>query len=168
MHTVLWTRVQQLGLDNLEVAVRADVDREYVEDALGSDIDLQLLSVAEVKRILGVLGINYLELYGIKCAYCGKRDKRVEELGALPRSELIRRRREELGLTKEGLLAAVGWKSWFAGNGDQEQADDFGRSIEDAPDSVDALPLVGVRQLNQTLRLPLHLLLGVQCPKCGR
>jgi hypothetical protein len=115
--------------------------------------------------------MDFLDLFGVKCAYCGTVDENGEELGALRRNELIRRRREELGLSKEDLLAKAGWTDWFARVGDQEWTQRFMRrygGIEDSPDAIDELGFWDVKHENKVLKLPLQLLLGVKCSKCGR
>ena len=166
----LWMRIEELGLEPLAVAERANVDLIWVEE-LESEENLEAWTVKDVKRVVDVLEMDPLDLFGVKCAYCGKGVDDGEELGILPRNELIRRRREELGLSKEDLLAKAGLTEWFVRVGDTEWTrtymNEYG-GIEDSPDAIDELDFWDVKRENKVLKLPLQLLLGVKCPKCGR
>jgi hypothetical protein len=170
-HTALAERVDRLGLDERLLAARAQVDSRRVADALRSDIDLEaVLSIAEVKRILAVLDMDLLQLFGIPCAFCSHADASLEAVKNLPRNELVARRREKLGISQEGLLKRLGVADWFLKHSDNAWAQNRMRlwqAIEEQPDSLDDLTLDQVRLLNKGLLLPLHLLVGGRCPKCG-
>jgi hypothetical protein len=172
MHTVLWNRIRELGLDTNEVAACADIDRIMVDELAMDDQEVDAWPLGDLKRLVDVLGVDLLELLGVSCAYCERIDAGCRTLQALPRNELIRRRREQLGLSKQDVLDQAGWTEWFARVSDQDYGHAYMREyagIEDEPDSIDELMLYDVQRLNdRVLKLPLHLLLGVKCPKCGR
>jgi hypothetical protein len=170
-HRALAEAADRLGLDNRELGARARVAPERVAYALENDIDLEaILSVGEVKRILEVLGMDFLPLFDIPCAFCRQADRRFVELQSLPRDTLLARRREELGLSQEELLAKLGITEWFQRNSERIWAQSrmrLWRALEERPDSLDDLSLDQIRLLNRVLLLPLQLLLGVRCTGCG-
>ena len=170
-HHALAEMADRLGLDNRKLGARARVAPERVAYALENDIDLEaVLSVGEVKRILEVLDMDFLELFNLPCAFCRQADRHFVELQSLPRDMLIARRREELGLSQEELLAKLGITEWFRRNSERTWAQSrmrLWRTIEERPDSLDDLSLDQIRLLNRVLLLPLQLLLGVRCTKCG-
>jgi hypothetical protein len=175
-HWALAERADELGFDERSLGARAQVDPQRVADALESDIDLEAnLSVAEAKRLLQVLDLDFLATFRVPCAFCRQEDpsliERYEELRSLPRDVLLARRRDELALTPEGLLDKLGITAWFEKNADRPWAQDRMRlwsAIEDGPDSLDDLSLDQVRLLNRVLLLPMHLLVGVSCGTCQR
>ncbi len=170
-HAALAERADELGFDERRLAVQAQVDPGRVRDALRSDIDLEaVLSVSEVKRILGVLGMDFMELFRIPCAFCAGTDSPFAEFGSLPRNELVIRRREKLGLSREEVLTKLGITDWFQKHSESAWAQNRMRlwqAVEERPDSLDDLTLDQVRLLNRVLLLPLQLLVGARCPKCG-
>ena len=171
-HRAVAKRAAELGLDPRQLAARAQVDPEHVANALESDIDLEAnLPVGEVKRMLDVLDLDFLRLFKIPCGFCRSDGQRFAALQSLPRNELIAKRREELGLSQEALLAKLGVTNWFQKNSERAWAQNRMRlwqAIEDGPNSLDDLSLDQVRLLNQVLMVPVQLLLGVPCADCGR
>jgi hypothetical protein len=171
-HEVLAKRARELGIDDPVLAARAQVDPQRAAYALESDIDLEaVLSVGEVKRMLTVLDLDFLDVFGIPCGYCRRVDEPFAELRSLPRDALLAKRREKLNLSTEELLARLGVTRWYEENSERKWAQDRMRqwqAIEDGPDSLDGLSLDQVRLLNRVLGLPLQLLLGARCPKCGK
>lgn len=175
-HRALAERADKLGLDERSLGARAQVDPRRVADALESDIDLEAtLSVGEVKRMLQVLDLDFLTVFGMPCAFCKQADaalaERLTGLRSLPRDELIARRREELSLSQDGLLAKLGITAWYERNAERTWAQNrmrLWRAVEEAPDAIDELSLDQVRLLNRVLLLPMHLLVGVRCGACGR
>jgi hypothetical protein len=169
-HKVLAARADELGLDDRRLAALAQVDPGHAYDALKNDIDLEaVLPVGEVKRILDVLELDFLEVFGIPCGFCRRTDDRFAELRSIPRDELVAKRREQLGLSRDGLLTKLGVTKWFDENSERTWAQNrmrLWRAIEDRPESLDDLSLDQVRLLNKVLVVPLQLLLGVHCPKC--
>jgi len=175
-HRTLAERADELGLDERSLGARAQVDPQRVADALDSDIDLEAtLTVGEVKRILQALDLDFLTVFGISCAFCRQADvglaERHGELRSLPRNELIVRRREELGLSRDGLLTKLGITAWYERNAERPWAQNrmrLWRALETRPDALDDLSLDQVRLLNRALLLPMHLLVGVRCSTCDR
>lgn len=175
-HRALAERASELGLDERSLGAQAQVEPQRVADALDSDIDLEAtLSVAEVKRILEVLDLDFLTVFGIPCAFCKQADtalrERFAQLGALSRDELIAQRRNELSLSQDGLLTKLGITAWYERNAERPWAQDrmrLWRAVEQEPDAIDDLSLDQVRLLNRVLLLPMHLLVGVRCGTCGR
>lgn len=170
-HRILAERSKELGIDDRRLATRAGVDSRRVADALENDIDLEaILTVGEVKRMLQVLDLDFLTVFGIPCAFCSRQEAHVMELRLLPRNELIARRRRELGLSQEDLLAKLGIVDWFRKHSERPWAQNrmrLWRAIEDRPDSLDDLSLDQVRLLNKVLLVPMQLLVGVPCSRCG-
>ena len=175
-HRALAERADELGLDERSLAAQAQVDPHRVADALESDLDLEAtLTVGEVKRMLRVLDLDFLTVFGIPCVSCRQVDaglaERLIELRSLPRNELIARRREQLGLSQDDLLTKVGVTAWYERNAERRWAQNrmrLWRALETGPDALDDLSLDQVRLLNRVLLLPTHLLVGVRCSTCDR
>lgn len=175
-HSTLAERADELGLDERTLGARAQIDPLRVRDALESDIDLEAnLAVAEAKRLVQALDMAFLPTFRISCAFCGQKDDgllgRYAQLRLLPRNVLLAQRREELGLSRDDLLAKLGITAWFEQNSARPWAQArmrLWRAIEEGPDSLDDLSLNQVRLLNRVLLLPMHLLVGVSCSTCGR
>ena len=170
-HTALWNQLTRLQLEPDEVARRADLELVMVQELETDDSIEGGWALAEVKRLAEVLRVSLLDVLQVDCAYCGMHDKALIESGAFPRDALIKTRRAERGMSKDELFARAGWSEWFDDHRDEKWAQAMMceyEAIEDGPDRVDELCFADVRTLAEVLRLPLHLLLGVRCPACGR
>lgn len=96
--------------------------------------------------------------------------------GRTSRNEIIRSRREELSLSKEDLLAKLGWMQWHVEHSDPSFRDpDWAErtmeeymAIEDDPDSVEQFSLTGAMHMAEVIEVPPQLLLGVRCDRCAQ
>lgn len=166
-------RMDELGLGMEEVDARAQVGIA-VDDLVESADDAEFYGVWGlwmVKRVVDALELSLLDVLELKCILCEKDQQRWHQLAGLPRNEIIRRRREELGLSKEDLLTKLGWTQWYAETVRPERPwvedvmRDY-RAMEDSPDSIEELNLDDVMHVAQGIEVPARLLLGVRCPRC--
>jgi hypothetical protein len=168
--------MDELGLDEDDVAGRAQLSGETY-NLLGSIDDREFYEVYElskIKRVVDALELNLLDLLGLKCVFCAKDLEQWRDLAGLPRNEIIRRRREELGLSKEDLLAKLGWTQWFAEHSGPEYEPGWAegimreyRAMEDSPDCIERLILDDVMHVAEGgIEVPAQLLLGVTCARC--
>jgi hypothetical protein len=162
-----------LGLDVEEVDARAQVGIA-TDDLVESADDAEFYGVWGlwmVKRVVGALELNLLDVLELKCIFCEKDQQRWGDLAGLPRNEIIRRRRQELGLSKEDLLTKLGWTQWYAETVRPERPwvesimREY-RAMEDTPDSIEELNLDDVMHVAQGIEVPAQLLLGVRCLRC--
>jgi hypothetical protein len=171
-------RMDELDLYVEDVEARAQVGNatwDLVESA--DDIDFhELRELWIIKRVVDALELNLLDMLELKCVFCAQDLEHWRELASLPRNEIIRRRREELGLSMEGLLAKLGWMQWCVERSEPDSRDpDWAEraiaecmAIEDDPDSVEQFSLTGAMHMAEVIEVPPQLLLGVRCPQCGR
>jgi DNA-binding XRE family transcriptional regulator len=145
---------QELGLKDTDVAQQAGMTIDsYWDIEHHTDEIFTVPSLAEVRMLCTILGLNCLELFALPCAYC--EGGRIGANDQLPRNELIRKRREELGLTTDELADQIGY---------------YGMSIEAIESGdlahLDSWVIDEVLHLATVLNLPPQLLLGFKCPKC--
>jgi hypothetical protein len=123
------------------------------------------------KKVYDALQLNMLDVFEIECAFCRGDEGAWTELAALPRHQMIKRRREQLGLSFWDLPTRLGYASWFKTSRDDHAVQSYMKrmgSLEDTPDAVDDFVFMEVVDLAAVLEIPLQLLLGVKCSKCGR
>ena len=166
-------RMDELGLYVEDVAARAQVGIATY-DLVESADDIEFYGVWDlriVKRVVDTLELNLLDLLGLECVFCAKELEQWRDLAGLPRNEIVRRRREELGLSKEGLLTKLGWAQWYAETIGPNRPWVEGimkeyRAMEDSADSIERLNLDDVTQVAKGIEVPPQLLLGVSCARC--
>ena len=149
-------RREALGMSDVEVAQRVGLSmHEYYDVEAYPDEFTDVLHVAEAKRLADVLGLDLLELVGVKCSSCEREGFDAGRLTAPP-VELLRSRREEMNLSREEVSDQAGWEDRGAGLEILENDASFpGRTTINT-----------VLDLSRVLRVPADLLLGIRCPLC--
>ncbi len=168
-------RMDELGLDMEEVDARAQVGTaldDLVESADDTEFH-QVWGLRIIKRVTDALELKLLNVLELKCVFCAKDLERWRDLASLPRNEIIRHRREELGLSKLDLLTKLGWMQWYVETArpDRPWVEDIMRdyrAMEDSPDSIEELSVDDVMHVAQGIEVPPQLLLGVSCDRCTR
>src|SRR5882672_7265109 len=101
-------RREQLGLAPAEVAARLGTsDGSYADIEQHADEIFTVTPVAKVRELCKILGLHPVELFELSSANADS-DKTAPVVPA-QRGELVRKRREELGLTAEQLADRVGY-----------------------------------------------------------
>jgi hypothetical protein len=169
-------RMVELGLNVEDVDARAQVgtDTDHLVESADDFEFYRSRPLWVIKRVVEALELNLLEVLGLKCVFCVEDLEPWRASASLPRNEIIRRRREELGLSKEELLAKLGWMQWYVEHSHADFRDpDWAEkvmaeymAIEDDPDSVEQFSLTGVMHMAEVIEVPPQLLLGVRCDRC--
>ena len=149
-------RRKELGLTDVETARRCglsisaydDIER-YAEEIF------ELVPLHSVKRLCDVLQVDFFDLLEIPCAFCEGGKSFVEEY-RLPRSEVIRKRREAKGWSADELGDRVGFYEVEI------------HKLEQEPGHLESWRLDSIKELATEIEVPLQVLLGVKCRKCGR
>ena len=163
----LLQREKELGFDDYELAERAGTDLVATMEIVNAEnVHVEIIYPMSVqKKIYDALGLNLLDLFEVQCAYCRGDEGVWHELAALPRDEMIRSRREQLGLSLGDISGR--WLV-YAGVPLSRAFFDLIESIEDGPNSVDDLAFIDVINLAEILQVPPQLLLGVTCSQCEK
>ena len=171
-------RMVELGLNVEDVEDRAQVGTD-TDHLVQSADDFEFYRGRDlwiIKRVVDALELNLLDVLGLECVFCAKDLEPWRELASLPRNEIIRSRREELGLSRDDLFAKLGWTQWYAEHSradarDPEWAERVmaeHKAIEDNPDFIEQITIDGVMNVAEVLEVPPQLLLGVRCARCGQ
>jgi len=149
-------RRQELRLTDVEVAKQVGLSiHEY------SDIEMQVKEIylypalSKVKKICEVLKVDFLELFDLKCTFCEESNECLADY-SLPRNELIRKRRKELGITQEELGDRVGFYEVEVQN------------LESKPNHLETWVIENINELATAINVPPQVLMNVKCKKCGK
>jgi transcriptional regulator with XRE-family HTH domain len=146
----------ELGLSVLELATKADLSvAEYDDIEDYADEATTVAHVRKLKLICQLLGLQLLELLGVPCDFC-ETHQRYSEDYRLPRNRLIASRRDALGLSRLELADKLGF---------YEQAV---IEMEEREDFLESWSIELVSKLSGVIGVPLHVLLAIPCPRCGR
>ena len=157
VHDKIYERRSRLGPDVAEVAEHAGVTWNTLMDMEGGEEEIYLgARLGEQKRVYQFLGLDILELFDLNCCFCREEGSAYEDLCGLSRNEIVRKRREALGLSQREFDEAAEFKE---GAVERMEAD---------PDYLDSFPIDELRYLADGLKIPLQLLLGTKCARCGR
>ena len=156
----------QLGLTEEEVGLGHDMDDCPDEIYWGA-------TLGQIKAICKRLDLDVLEVLGYRCVLCdsGASDWPSDYLD-VPRNQMIRRRREELGLSREeverSLGGSLGWRVRECTVLELEEDAGVleGLARGRITGTLYSLDLLG--QVAECLRLPVQALFGVKCGRCGR
>lgn len=149
-------RRKELGLSDVEIAQKAGLSiYEYGDIEQHADEIVAVTELHEVKKLLAVLKMDFLDTLEINCAFCSNTSQYLSEYSLL-RNELLRKQRESLGMSREALGESIGF---FAAEIE---------NLEKNPDHLEAWSMDYIRDLSKVLKLPLQVLLNVKCSKCGR
>lgn len=149
-------RREELGLDMIDVAEQIGRSlSEYRDIEGGGDYFICCMSLKEAKTISRFLGLDFLTLCGLERSD-STGDESIDRWRALPRHELVRLRRDELGLSVGEVSKRAGWED----PGEWER-----RLIEGAESDVEYLDnevcTGNVVELALAIELPPDLLLRV-------
>jgi len=149
-------RRKELGLSDVQVAgeigtnIHSYCDIEWHADEVYTVAELQ-----QIKRLCGVLCLNPFDLFGMQCAFCGEGKEYLKDY-QLPRNQLVKERREKLGLTQEQL---------------GDKANFYGYAIEGMERNSDYLErstIESILELAAAIEVPPQILFHLKCPKCNR
>lgn len=156
INKVIKSRRSELGLSERQVADSICIELSSYYDIEGhADEILRGVWLRQIKLLSSTLGLEMFELLSMECAFCDGRTAYLEEY-RLPRHELIKVLREKEGLSQYELA---------------ERSDYYEKGIqamEHDPEELERAFVEDVQDLVAPLKVPLQILLGVKCPKCGR
>ena len=149
-------RRQEFGLTVVEVAKKVGLSiHDY------GDIEMQVNEVflypelKYVKKICEVLKFNFFELFDMHCPFCEEGKQYLKDY-SLPRSELIQKRRTEMGLSTSELGDDIGFEESAIND------------MEKDPNYLETWPIDYIKDLSRVIDVPLQILLNVKCAKCAR
>lgn len=156
INKVIESRRKELGLserqvaDSIGIELSSYYDIEWHADEIWRGVELR-----QIKLLSSTLGLEMFELLPMECAFCDGSTAYLEEY-RLPRNELITVLREKERLSQQELA-------------DKSEFYDYAiQAMERDPDYLEQSRLESIRDLVAPLKVPLQILLGVKCPKCGR
>jgi len=89
---------ERLNLPEKDVAARTGLSpNEYFDLENHDDEAVDVVHLREVKKMAGVLHLDLLALFGIRCVFCEHPELSTPD-PHLTRNELVRRTREAMGL----------------------------------------------------------------------
>ena len=148
-------RRKQLGLSDVEVAKQSDLSIDEYWDVEHHADEIFDIPVRVVKKLCQILQCDLLSLLEISCDFCTA-GKSYSQDYRLPRNELIRKRRTQKQLTIDELSDQVGFAPIEI------------QKLEADPEHVENWPFEFVQTLAEKLEIPLPILLGVKCSRCGQ
>jgi transcriptional regulator with XRE-family HTH domain len=152
----LKTRRQELGLKEADIARLTGLSwNEYFDIELHPDEIFTVTKLYQVKKICEVLNLDFFELFEMKCIFC-EDGKKYDNIYSIPVNELIKKRREEMGISREELGDRIGFYEVEIEN------------LENNPDHLKTWTLDYIKDLSKEIDVPLQVLLKVRCSKCGR
>lgn len=155
INKVIESRRKELGLSDQQVADSIGVNLSSYLDIEWHENELRkAVWLGKIKLLSQTLGLEMFELLSMECAFCDGRIAYLEEY-RLPRHELIKVLREKEGLSQYELAE----RSDYYEEGIQAMARDS--------DYLERAFVEDVQDLVAPLKVPLQILLGVKCQKCG-
>jgi len=149
-------RRQDSGLKEADVAKKTGLSvYEYRDIEQHANEIFTVTELHQVKKLCEVLNFDFADLFEIRCAFCEEGQPYLQDY-SLPRNELIRKRREEMGLSREEMGDRVGFYESEIEN------------LETNPDHLETWPMDFIKDLSNEINAPLQVLLNVKCKKCGR
>lgn len=156
INKVIESRRKELGLSEQQVADSIGVNLDsYFDIEWHADEIRRGLELRQVKLLSQTLGLGIFELLSMQCVFCDESTAYLEEY-SLPRHELITVLREKEGLSQEELADQSEFYAYAI------------QAMESDPNYLELSPVEDIRDLVAPLKIPLQILLGVKCQKCGR
>jgi transcriptional regulator with XRE-family HTH domain len=147
---------ERLGLTLDDTATQSGLSwNEYFDVELHGDEAFTVVHLRHLKKLCEVLQLGLLNLFGIECAFCGRHEQ-AAAVPPVPRDKLIRTRREAFGLTQDQVGDLIGFETVAIVD------------MEKDPDFLERWSVELIVELAGYLELPVQVLLGVRCSKCGR
>ena len=155
INKVIGSRRKELGLSEQQVADSIGVNLSSYLDIEWHEYELRkAVWLGKIKLLSQTLGLEMFELLSMECAFCDGSTAYLEEY-RLPRHELIKVLREKEGLSQYELA---------------ERSDYYEKGIqamEHDSEELERAFVEDVQDLVAPLKVPLQILLGVKCQKCG-
>lgn len=156
INRVIKSRRKELGISEQQVADSIGIELSSYYDIEGhADEIWRGVWLRQIKLLSSTLGLEMFELLSMECAFCDGRTAYLEEY-RLPRHKLIKVLREKEGLSQYELA---------------ERSDYYEKGIqamEHDSEELERAFVEDVQDLVAPLKVPLQILLGVKCQKCGR
>ncbi len=149
-------RREEIGLTDTEAASQVGLSiHEYTDIEQHADEIFTLVKLNTIKRICELLQLDIFDLFKMQCAFC---EGNIQYLPcySTPRNRLIRKRRLELGITEEELGERLGFEATAISN------------MERAPHFLETWPFNFIKELSTIINVPIQILMGIGCKKCGR
>lgn len=149
-------RREELGLSDTYVASQINRSTgtlwhlEMDKTDIFSDVPIET-----VKKLYNVLSTTFFDLFGLKCEFCQKGETFDQDY-LLPRNELIKKKREALGLSREELGNRVDFYECAI------------IDMEEDPNYLEIWALEDIMNLGKELKIPIQILLGEKCDICNR
>lgn len=156
VHEVIRTRRVAVGLNEGDMARQARLSvYEYGDIELRAEESFSVVPIYHVKKICDALTLDFMLLFGIRCAFCEDHQQYKDEY-FLSRDLLIKKRRLILNLTEEQLSERLGFLTTEV------------KLLETYTAHLESWVLENTMWLADTLQTPVQVLLDVECPKCHR
>jgi len=147
---------ERFGLTLADVAARSGLSwNEYFDVELHDDEAFTVVHLRHLKKLCEVLQLDLLDLLGIECAFCGKQEQ-AAAMPPVPRDELIRTRRVAFGLTQDQIGDLIGFYTVAIVD------------MENDPGFLERWSVELIVELAGYLEVPVQVLLGVKCNRCGK
>lgn len=148
-------RREELGLTDSEGARLSGLSiYEYGDVESYKDEIFNVVPLYHIKKLCLGLKVDFLTLFEMPCAFC-QGDKYLMDY-ILHRNELIKKKREESGLSIETLGDKVGFFPIEIQN------------LETYTAHLESWVLDNIFKLSSVLKIPSQILIDVKCPKCGQ
>lgn len=144
-----------LGLSDVDVAHKVNLSiYEYGDVEQHREEVFVAVWLYHIKKLCPVLQLNYFELFEMPCAFCEQGVPHHDDYW-LHRDEIVQKRREALGLSREELEEKAGFYSNVI------------VLVETYTAHLESWVIDDIGKLADTLQIPRQVLLDVQCPRCG-
>jgi transcriptional regulator with XRE-family HTH domain len=150
------SRRKQLGLTDIEVAMKAGIsiasygDIESYDDEIKDNVDLIVL-----KKLSSVLHVPIFDFLDLKCEYCSTSQGSVK-LYQGNRSEIIKSARSALGKTQDQLADEIGFEVIAV------------QEMESDQYFLETWTADLIKILASAIKVPVQILMDIQCPECGK
>ena len=153
---IIEKRRLELGLKDLDVADFIGVNIDYYCDIEWYDHEISTVALLqEAKKLFDILKLEFFEMVDMKCAFC-ELHKSIDQDYLLPRNKLIKKKRESLSLTRDGLGDHVGFSELAI------------EDMERNPNFLEEWSIDDILILAGVLAIPPQILFDVKCKKCHR
>jgi len=146
----------ELGLTDTDTSKKVGLSINHYFDVELYDDEIPFaVELRNVKKICEILGLDFFDLFGLRCAFCEECKPYFEDY-LLPRNELIRKKMNEINIPTKQLEDVIGVKR-------PEVA-----KIEEDPNYLESRPIEYIKDLSDLIKIPIQILANIKCQKCGR
>lgn len=143
----------ELKMDDAAKLTGLSVSEYYDIEAYDDEIFV-VTPLRFIKKICQAYSFDLLVLFDIQCPFCKKNKIYLEEY-KLPRNELVKNKRISKGMSKEELGDRINYYEAEITN------------IENDKNFLEEWVMEDFINLSTELDIPLQILLGIKCSKCG-